>query len=92
MTVTTRDGTGYVLEYRDLDGSGKRLAICRMGGPDDTRDGRPMVVQHWYRVSVLTPMPPELGSRMHMILDPQEDVPPVVRTSAMVVAVVGLVD
>ncbi len=82
----------YSIEYRDFDGSGDRLGIMRKGGPDDPEDtNKPMFPDRWYRVNVLTPLPPEIGSTISMILDPvpgEDD--PIVRKSTMVMSTVGV--
>lgn len=94
MTVTTMGGAVYSIEFRDLDGAGRRLAISRNGGPDDPPEtNKPMRADTWYEVSVLTPLPPEIGTHVRMILNPIEDDPdPVVRQSTVVVSVVGLLE
>jgi hypothetical protein len=92
MTITTEGGAVYSLEYRDLDGAGRRLAVKRHGGPDDPPETNKLMVEdRWYRVAVLTPLPPQIGTRVQMVLDPIEgDLDPVVRSSTMVVSVVGV--
>jgi hypothetical protein len=92
MTITTKGGAVYSLEYRNLDGSGQRLAVKWHGGPDDPPEtNKPMVEDRWYRVAVLTPLPPHVGTRVQMVLDPIEgDLDPVVRSSTTVVSVVGV--
>jgi hypothetical protein len=91
MTVTTQGGAVYSIDYRDLDGRGKRLAILRHGGPDDPPESnKPMDADRWYLVSVLTPLPPEIATQVAMVLDPVEgDEAPIVRYSTMVMSVVG---
>jgi hypothetical protein len=92
MTVTTRGGAVYSIDYRDLDGTGQRLAIMRRGGPDDPPEtNKPMLADRWYQVNVLTPLPPEIGTKVQMILDPnQGDAKPIVRIPTMVMSVVGV--
>jgi hypothetical protein len=92
MTVTTKGGAVYSIDYRDLDGAGKRLAIRRDGGPDDPPESsKPMAAGRWYQVNVLTPLPPEIGTQVRMILDPVEgDTDPLVRVSTTVMSVVGV--
>jgi hypothetical protein len=94
MTVTTQGGAVYSIEYRDLDDTGRRLAIRRQGGPDDpAATNKPMLAGVWYQVDVMTPLPPEIGTRVRMILDPIDDgTDPVVRVSTRVMSVVGLLD
>jgi hypothetical protein len=91
MVVTTKGGAVYSIDYRDLDGAGKRLSVLRRGGPDDpSATNKPMVEDTWYRVAVLTPLPPQIGTRVQMVLDPVEgDDDPVVRSSTLVMSVVG---
>ena len=90
MTLRTRGGAAYSIEYRDLDGAGLRLAILRHGGPDDPPEtNKPMAADTWYRVAMLTPLPPEIGTKVAMVLDPVDgDADPVVRYSTMVMSVV----
>jgi hypothetical protein len=92
MTVTTRGGAVYSIDYRDLDGAGQRLAVCRLGGPDDPPgSSKPMAEDTWYRVAVLTPLPPEIGTHVAMVLDPVDgDTEPIVRFSTLVTSVVGV--
>ena len=92
MTVRTQGGAAYSIEYRDLDGAGQRLAVLRHGGPDDPPEtNKPMAADRWYRVAMLTPLPPEIGTRVAMVLDPIEgDQDPIVRYSTMVMSVVGV--
>ena len=94
MTVRTRGGAVYSIEYRDFDGSGSRLGILRQGGPEDPEEtNKPMREAVWYRVNVLSPLPPQIGTMLRMILDPIEDDPdPVVRQTKMVMSVVGTLD
>jgi hypothetical protein len=94
MTITTKGAAVYSIEYRDLDGAGNRLAIRRHGGPDDPPEtNKPMDADRWYRVALLTPLPPEIGTLVRMVLDPVEgDADPVVRISTVVLSVVGLLD
>jgi hypothetical protein len=91
MTVTTKGGAVYSIDYRDLAEGGKRLSILRRGGPDDPAEtNAPMVQDTWYRVALLTPLPPQIGTRVQMVLDPVVgDDDPVVRTSSLVMSVVG---
>lgn len=91
MTIRTQGGAAYSIEYRDLDGAGDRLAIKRHGGPDDPPEtNKPMLADRWYRVNVLTPLPPEIATTISMVLDPVEgDEDPVVRKSTMVISTVG---
>ena len=92
MTVTTQGGAVYSVEYRDLDGTGNRLAVLRHGGPDDPPEtNKPMAPDRWHRVTLLTPLPPEIGTQVAMVLNPIEgDAEPVVRYSTMVVSTVGV--
>lgn len=92
MALTTRGGAVYSLEYRDLTGSGARLAVLRRGGPDDPPEtNKPMAQNTWYRVATLTPLPPEIGSKVAMILDPIDgDQAPIVRYTTTVISTVGL--
>jgi hypothetical protein len=92
MSIRTQGGAAYSLEYRDLDGAGKRLAILRHGGPDDPPEtNKPMDAGRWYRVALLSPLPPEIGTNLAMVLDPVEgDTDPVARYSTMVMSVVGV--
>jgi hypothetical protein len=92
MTITTKGGAVYTLAYRDFDGSGSRLGIIRRGGPDEPAESnRPMLADSWYRVAIMTPLPPQIASRLQMILDPVEgDIDPVVRYSTPVMSVVGV--
>lgn len=92
MTVRTQGGAVYSIEYRDFDGAGTRLGTRRRGGPDDPPEtNKPMVADRWYRVSVLTPLPPEIGTTISMILEPLDDGrEPVVRRSTMVISTVGV--
>ncbi|MBW4041195.1 MAG: hypothetical protein HIU86_03575 [Acidobacteria bacterium] len=92
MTVTTRGGAVYSIDYRDLDGAGLRLAVLRHGGPDDPPEtNKPMSSDTWYRVALLTPLPPEIGTQVAMVLDPIEgDADPIVRYSTTVMSTVGV--
>ncbi|MDP9116100.1 MAG: hypothetical protein M3O28_02335 [Actinomycetota bacterium] len=92
LTVRTKDGAVYSLGYRDVDGMGERLAALRHGGPDDPpRTNKPMAADQWFVVAMLTPLPPEIGSRMAMVLNPVEgDADPIVRYSTTVMSVVGV--
>ena len=92
MTVTTQGGAVYSIEYRDLDGAGMRLACSRHGGPDDPPEtNKPMAPDRWYRVAMLTPLPPQIGTSIAMVLDPVEgDAEPVVRYSTTIMSVVGV--
>ncbi|GAA2754131.1 hypothetical protein [Amnibacterium kyonggiense] len=92
MTITTKGGAVYTLAYRDFDGAGTRLGISRKGGPDDPEDtNKPMLPDTWYRVAIMTPLPPEIASRVQMVLDPVEgDADPIVRFSTPVMSVVGV--
>ncbi|MFD1720696.1 hypothetical protein [Amnibacterium endophyticum] len=94
MTVRTQGGAVYSIEYRDFDDTGRRLGVLRHGGPDDpSGTNKPMREDTWYRVNVLSPLPPEIGTQLRMILDPMEDDPdPVVRQTTMVMSVVGMLD
>lgn len=50
-----------------------------------------MAENQWSRAAVLTPLPPVIGTRVQMVLDPIEgDRHPVGRSSTTVVSVVGL--
>ena len=50
-----------------------------------------MAADTWYRVAMLTPLPPEIGTKVAMVLDPVDgDADPVVRYSTMVMSVVGV--
>jgi hypothetical protein len=91
MTVTTKDGAVYSIEYRDLDGAGTRLACRRAGGPDDAPESpRPMIADRWYEVATLDPLPPAIAARLAMVLDPVDgDADPIVRYSTVVMSVVG---
>ena len=92
MTIRTQGGAVYSIEYREFDGSGTRLGVQRHGGPDDPpQTNKPMLAGRWYRVNVLTPLPPEIGTTISMVLDPiggEQD--PVVRRSTMVMSTVGV--
>lgn len=92
MVVSTQGGAVYSLQYRDFDGSGTRLGVRRSGGPDDpVETNKPMRADTWYRVNVLTPLPPEIGTRVAMVLDPIEgDTEPVVRYTTMIISVTGI--
>lgn len=92
LTVRTKDGAVYSLEYREVDDVGERLAALRHGGPDDPRTtNSPMAAATWSVVAMLTPLPPVIGSRMAMVLDPVEsDADPIVRYSTTVMSVVGV--
>jgi hypothetical protein len=92
MTITTKGGAVYTLAYRDFDGAGTRLGIRRQGGPDDPEDtNKPMLADTWYRVAIMSPLPPEIATRVQMVLDPVvDDVEPVVRYSTPVMSVVGV--
>lgn len=92
MAISPKGGAVYSLEYRDFNGSGNRLDISPNGGPDDPEAmNKPMLPDTWYRVAVMTPLPPEIASRVQMILDPVEgDADPVVRYSTDVMSVVGI--
>jgi hypothetical protein len=93
-TITTKGHAVYSIEYRDLDGAGQRLAVRRHGGPDDPPEtNKPMQADRWYLVAMLSPLPPEIGTRVRMILNPIEgDTDPVVRVSTTVMSVVGTLD
>jgi hypothetical protein len=44
-----------------------------------------------YRVALLTPLPPEIGTRVAMVLEPVErDADPIVRYSTVVMSCVGV--
>lgn len=92
MTISTKGGAAYTLQYRDFDGAGTRLGICRHGGPNDPEHtNKPMIPDTWYRVIVMTPLPPEIATRVQMILDPVDgDLMPLVRYSTDVMSVVGV--
>jgi hypothetical protein len=94
MRITTKGGAVYSIAYRDLEGAGQRLAVRRHGGPDDPPEtNKPMDADRWYRVALLTPLPPRIGTRVQMILDPIEgDADPVVRYSTLVMSVVGTLE
>ena len=50
-----------------------------------------MTADTWYRVAMLTPLPPEIGTKVAMVLDPVDgDADPVVRYSTTVMSVVGV--
>ena len=50
-----------------------------------------MAEDTWYRVAVLTPLPPEIGTHVAMVLDPVDgDTEPIVRFSTLVTSVVGV--
>ena len=90
MTVRTAGGAAYSIEYRDLDGAGKQLSVLRHGGPDDPPEtNKPMAADRWYRVNLLTPLPPEIGTKLAMVLDPDGDTEPIVRYSTTVMSTVG---
>ena len=90
MTVKTAGGAAYSIEYRGLPGAGKQLSVLRHGGPDDPPEtNRPMAPDRWYRVNLLTPLPPEIGTKVAMVLDPDDEVEPIVRYSTTVMSVVG---
>jgi hypothetical protein len=90
MTVTTAGGAAYSIEYRGLDGAGKQLSVLRKGGPDDPPEtNKPMAADRWYRVTMLTPLPPEIGTKVAMVLDPDGGTDPIVRYSTTVMSVVG---
>lgn len=90
--MTTQGGAVYSIAYRDLHGAGQRLAVLRHGGPDDPPEtNKPMREDTWYRVALLTPLPPQIGTQVAMVLDPVEgDTAPIVRYSTTVMSVVGV--
>jgi hypothetical protein len=76
MTIRTKGGAAYSIDYRDLDGTGPRLAVWRHGGPDDPPEtNKPMDADRGYRVSLLTPLPPEIATQVAMVLDPPGTTP-----------------
>ena len=90
MTVRTAGGAAYSVEYRDVSGAGKQLSVLRHGGPDDPPEtNRPMAADRWDRGTLLTPLPPEIGTKVAMVLDPDGDTDPIVRYSTTVMSVVG---
>lgn len=90
MTVRTAGGAAYSIEFRHLPGAEGRLAVLRHGGPDDPPEtNKPMDADRWYRVEMLTPLPPEIGTKLAMVLDPDDDTDPIVRYSTTVMSVVG---
>ncbi|WP_375406949.1 hypothetical protein [uncultured Amnibacterium sp.] len=92
LTVRTKDGAVYSLDYREVDDVGERLTALRHGGPDDPpTTNSPMAAGRWFVVAMLTPLPPVVGSRMAMVLNPVEgDADPIVRYSTTVMSVVGV--
>jgi hypothetical protein len=90
MTVRTAGGAAYSIEYRQVGGAGRQLSVLRHGGPDDPPEtNKPMDADRWYRVTMLTPLPPEIGTKVAMVLDPSDDTDPIVRYSTTVMSVVG---
>ena len=90
MTVRTAGGAAYSIEYRNVSGAGKQLSVLRQGGPDDPPEtNKPMEADRWYRVTMLTPLPPEIGTKVAMVLDPDGGIDPIVRYSTTVMSVVG---
>lgn len=52
MTITTKGHAVYSIEYRDLDGAGRRLAVRCYGGPDDPPEtNKRMRADRGYRVA-----------------------------------------
>ena len=94
LAITTKEEAVYDFEYQDVDGNGERLSTRRRTGPDDhdshDSSGGPVVERRWYRVSVLTPMPPRIGDAMTLVLEPTKpEGPPIVRHTSIVMSVVG---
>ena len=90
LTVRTKGGATYSIEFRDVRSAGKQLSVLRHGGPDDPPEtNKPMAADRWYRVTMLTPLPPEIGTKVAMVLDPDGDTDPIVRYSTTVMSVVG---